>query len=65
MPPVPGLRPPAMEDVLSLDPAKLKAMSLQQLVQLMRACGISTVGIGNEGEALQRLINRTAISKEK
>jgi hypothetical protein len=52
-----------MEDVISLDPVKLKAMSLQQLVQLMRTCGLSTVGIGNEGEALQRLINRAAIKK--
>jgi hypothetical protein len=60
--PVLGVRPPDVGDIISLDPDTLRTMRLDQLLAMMRQCGISTVGIDSLGAAATRLIERGAIS---
>jgi hypothetical protein len=42
---VPGLQPPHLEDFLALDPERLRAMPLDDYLDAMRWCGLSTRGV--------------------
>jgi len=61
---VPGLVEPDAGDILQLEPAALRQMSLESLLQMMRRCGLTTAGIEQEGAAIKQLVERVALSSE-
>ncbi len=58
---MPGLELPSIEDVVRLDPKKLRSYRLDDLLSLLRKFGISTADISTPGAAATRLIERGAI----
>jgi hypothetical protein len=63
--PIEGLVLPPIDDIITLDPVKLRAMRVDDLRRLLQACGISTVGVTSHESAAMRLIERGAISASK
>jgi hypothetical protein len=59
--PVSGLRAADLTDIVSLDRDALYNIRLDELLAIMRRCGVSTVGIQTVEAAATRLIERGKI----